>query len=44
MSLSNTVIRNAKPGEKAKKMFDGRGLYLGSRSKWREVVALEVSF
>ena len=28
MSLSNTAIRNAKPGEKNRKMFDGRGLYL----------------
>ncbi len=28
MPLSNTAIRNAKPGEKNRKMFDGRGLYL----------------
>ena len=28
MSLTNTAIRNAKPGEKTRKMFDGRGLYL----------------
>jgi integrase len=28
MPLTNTAIRNAKPGEKAKKMFDGGGLYL----------------
>ncbi len=28
MHLSDTAIRNAKPGEKAKKMFDGAGLYL----------------
>ena len=37
MPLSNTAIRNAKPGEKAKKMFDGRGLYLEvapSGGKW----------
>jgi hypothetical protein len=39
MPLSETVIRQAKPGTKAIKMFDGRGLYLllspnGSRG-WR---------
>ena len=37
MSLSNTAIRNTKPGEKAKKMFDGGGLYLEvapSGGKW----------
>ena len=37
MSLSNTAIRNAKPGEKNRKMFDGRGLYLevaSSGGKW----------
>ena len=37
MPLSNTAIRNAKSGEKAKKMFDGRGLYLElapSGGKW----------
>ena len=28
MALSNTAIRNAKPGVKARKMFDGGGLYL----------------
>ena len=28
MSLSNTAIRNAKAGEKARKLFDGGGLYL----------------
>jgi kynurenine formamidase len=28
MPLSDTAIRNAKPGDKAKKMFDGGGLYL----------------
>ena len=28
MPLSNTAIRNAKPGAKAKKIFDGGGLYL----------------
>ena len=28
MPLTNTAIRNAKPGDKAKRMFDGRGLYL----------------
>ena len=28
MSLTDTAIRNAKPGEKARKMFDGGGLYL----------------
>src|SRR5882757_3882735 len=28
MSLSDTVIRQAKPGPKPVKMFDGRGLYL----------------
>ena len=26
--LSDPLIRNAKPGEKAKKLFDGGGLYL----------------
>ena len=37
MPLSNTSIRNAKPGEKAKKMFDSGGLYLEvapSGGKW----------
>ncbi len=37
MPLSNTAIRNAKSGEKAKKMFDGGGLYLElapSGGKW----------
>ena len=37
MALSNTAIRNAKPGEKSRKMFDGRGLYLEvvpSGGKW----------
>jgi len=37
MSLTNTVIRNVKPGEKTRKMFDGRGLYLevtSTGSKW----------
>jgi len=37
MSLSNTAIRNAKPSEKSRKMFDGRGLYLEispSGGKW----------
>ena len=28
MPLSDTAIRNAKPGEKAVKPFDGGGLYL----------------
>ncbi len=28
MPLTNTAIRNAKPGEKNRKIFDGRGLYL----------------
>ena len=28
MTLTNTAIRNAKPGEKSRKMFDGGGLYL----------------
>lgn len=28
MSLTDTAIRNAKPGEKPFKLFDGRGLYL----------------
>lgn len=37
MPLSNTAIRNAKPGEKSRKIFDGRGLYLEiapSGGKW----------
>ena len=37
MALSNTAIKNAKAGEKARKMFDGRGLYLEvapSGGKW----------
>jgi len=37
MPLTNTAIRQAKPGEKAKKLFDGRGLYLEvapSGGKW----------
>ena len=28
MPLTDTAIRNAKPGEKPKKMFDSGGLYL----------------
>lgn len=28
MPLSSTAVRNAKPGEKARKMFDGGGLYV----------------
>lgn len=37
MPLSVTAIRNAKPGDKARKMFDGGGLYLEvapSGGKW----------
>jgi len=37
MPLTNTVIRNAKPADKAKKLFDGGGLYLEvapSGGKW----------
>ena len=37
MPLTNTSIRNAKPAEKAKKLFDSRGLYLEvapSGGKW----------
>lgn len=37
MPLSDTAIRNAKPGDKARKMFDGGGLYLEvapSGGKW----------
>ncbi len=28
MSLTDTAIRNAKPGEKPVRLFDGGGLYL----------------
>jgi hypothetical protein len=28
MPLTATAIKNAKPGEKAKRLFDGGGLYL----------------
>lgn len=28
MGLTNTAIRNAKPGEKPRKLFDGGGLFL----------------
>ena len=28
MSLTDTAIRNAKPGEKSVRLFDGGGLYL----------------
>ena len=39
MSLTNTAIRNAKPGEKNRKIFDSRGLYLEISSRggkwWR---------
>ena len=28
MPLTDTAIRNAKPSDKARKMFDSRGLYL----------------
>jgi len=37
MTLTNTRIRNAKPGEKATRLFDERGLYLEispSGGKW----------
>lgn len=37
MSLTNIAIRNAKPGNKARKMYDSRGLYLEiapSGGKW----------
>ena len=37
MPLSDTAIRNAKPSDKARKMFDGGGLYLEvapSGGKW----------
>jgi hypothetical protein len=37
MPLTHTAIRNAKPGDKARKMFDGGGLYLEvapSGGKW----------
>ena len=37
MALTNTAIRNANPGNKTKKTFDGDGLYLEvspSRGKW----------
>ncbi|MCF6354309.1 MAG: Arm DNA-binding domain-containing protein [Candidatus Polarisedimenticolaceae bacterium] len=37
MPLSDTAIRNAKPSDKSKKMFDGGGLYLEvapSGGKW----------
>ena len=37
MPLTDTTIRNAKPAEKAKKLFDGGGLYLEvapSGGKW----------
>ncbi len=37
MALTNTAIRNAKPGNKRKRMFDGGGLYLEvapSGGKW----------
>jgi len=28
MTLTDTAIRQAKPADKARKLFDGRGLYL----------------
>lgn len=37
MPLTDTAVRNAKPAEKAVKMFDGGGLYLEvapSGGKW----------
>jgi hypothetical protein len=37
MPLTATTIRNAKPGAKARRMFDGQGLYLEvapSGGKW----------
>ncbi len=37
MPLSDTAIRNVKAGDKARKMFDGGGLYLEvapSGGKW----------
>src|SRR5690242_12391252 len=39
MALTDTAIRNTKPGERPRKLFDGRGLYLlimpGSSRWWR---------
>ena len=39
MPLTDTTLRNAKPAEKAKKLFDGGGLYLevapGGGKWWR---------
>ncbi len=35
MPLTDTAIRNAKPSEKARKMFDGGGLYLEVAQWWR---------
>ena len=42
MPLTDTAIRNAKPGEKPVKLFDGGGLYSWKSPRRREVVATEV--
>ena len=43
MPLPDTTIRNAKPADKARKLFDGGGLYLDlGRPKRGQVVAAEV--
>jgi hypothetical protein len=39
--LTDTAIRNAKPGEKPLRLFDERGLYVEVSGRW-EVVAAEV--
>ncbi len=41
--LSDTAIRNAKPGERPVQLFDKRGLYLELSPTWAQVVAAQVS-
>ena len=44
MPLTNVSIRNAKPGPKARKLFDGRGLYLEISPRGRKWWRLKYRF
>jgi hypothetical protein len=43
MPLTATAVKNAKPGPKTVKMFDGGGLYLEVTPKGGKILAVEVS-
>jgi hypothetical protein len=40
MPLTDRAIRNAKPGDKPIRLFDGGGMYSRNRAGWRALVAL----